>query len=105
MSAPATPPVWNVRIVSRAGLADRLRGNDAHRVADLGQLAGAEERAVAARQTPKSLLHLSTERTGSVISWANSPSSSTSTRTRAGVSSSPLEASFVLPGLPSLSGL
>ena len=57
------------------------------------------------RQTPKSLLHLSTERTGSAISFASSPSSSTISRIRAVVSSSPFDASFVLPGFPSLSGL
>ena len=31
----------------RAGLADRLRGDDAHRVADLGELAGGHRAAVA----------------------------------------------------------
>jgi hypothetical protein len=42
MSAPATPPVWNVLHGQlRARLADRLRGDDADRVADLGgRLAG-----------------------------------------------------------------
>ena len=35
MSSPATPPVWNVRMRElRARLADRLRGDDADRVAD-----------------------------------------------------------------------
>jgi hypothetical protein len=49
MSAPATPPVWNVRMVSCVpGLADRLRGDDADRVADLRRLPDAIERAVAA---------------------------------------------------------
>ena len=48
MSAPATPPVWNVRIVSCvSGLADRLRGDDADRVADLGERAGCHRAPVA----------------------------------------------------------
>jgi hypothetical protein len=38
MSAPATPPVWNVRIVSCVRLADRLRGDDSDRVSDKRQL-------------------------------------------------------------------
>ena len=50
----------------RAGLADRLGGDDADRVADLGHPAGREERAVAALAEPHSLRHLSTERTGIV---------------------------------------
>ena len=42
MSAPATPPVWNVRMVSRprARLTDRLGGDDADRVADLADWPG-----------------------------------------------------------------
>src|SRR4029450_6193290 len=48
ISAPATPPGWNVRIVSwGAGSADGLRGDDPNRVADLGDAARRQEDAVA----------------------------------------------------------
>ena len=51
MSSPvATPPVWKVRMVQlRAGLADGLRGDDAHGLADVDQLAVGHVGAVAAR--------------------------------------------------------
>ena len=48
----------------RTRLADRLRGDDADSVADLADLAGGEEGAVTLRQTPYSLRHLRTQRTG-----------------------------------------
>ena len=70
----------------RAGLADRLRGDDAHRLADADQLAGGQVAAVARRQTPWRDWHVSGERTrtsstpastmrsaiSSVISWLRS---------------------------------
>ena len=45
--APATPPVERPHRQLRPGLADRLRGDDADRVADLAHLARGQERAVA----------------------------------------------------------
>ena len=49
MSTPAaTPPVWNVRMGQlRAGLADRLGGDDADRLTRPDHLAGGEVAAVA----------------------------------------------------------
>ena len=89
----------------RARLADRLGGDDPDRVADLRQLARREERAVARRHTPVSALHFSTDRTGIEKSSATSPSSSTISRSRGIVISSPFAATTVLPGLPDASGL
>ena len=51
----------------RAGLADRLGGDDADRVADHGRLAGGHRAAVALSGTRRTVAsHLSTERTGTV---------------------------------------
>ena len=88
-----------------AGLADRLRGDDADRVADLAHLARGEEDAVAGRHTPNSLRHLSTERTGIWKSGAYSPSSSTSRWSSAFVITVALGRGDRLAGLPVLERL
>ncbi len=46
----------------RAGLADRLGGDDTDRFADLDLLAAGQVAAVAAAQTPRRVSHESTER-------------------------------------------
>jgi len=90
----------------RARLADRLRGDDPDRVADLGHLAGGEERCHSRRGRRPCGLALQHERTGSVVTVSPcSPSSEMISRRRGMVSSSPRSARSVLPGFPEASGL
>ncbi len=89
----------------RARLADRLRGDDADRVADLAHLAGGEEDAVAgaAHAELAAALEHRADRQRRLLRVSSS--CSTISRRRGLDSSSPFSASTVLPGLPLASGL
>jgi hypothetical protein len=103
MSAPATPPVWNVRIVScvpgspidwAAMIRPRRRSRPS---------AGREEGAVAQRHSPHSLRHFSTDRTGIVVVRVLAELLDDLRRPLI-VISAPFSMMTVLPGFPSLIG-